>query len=850
MHHRPSVKCLLLPLLLLMALTAGAQKLRISGVVRDSIANEVLPAVTIRLDSSGYGANTNLDGEFAIFAPPGTYTLTIRFSGYDEYLLSITLGSENIDGLDIWLQPVSAGLDVVEITGDMRNPAHRIIRNAAKNRQHNTMEKIDAYEHEAYTKLVISMDNVTDKLLDNKVIKNVGAVVKEIMNDSTHTDTSKYKIAAFVSESISKLYYKKPDQKKEEIYAIQTSGVKGSEFNLLSSMFLQINLYDNFIVIMDRQFTSPISDGALLDYDFELMTVESRGRDSLFGIKIRPRSAQSLTFEGMIYIENQDWAVTRVELDMNGDPNINFVEDVRIRQEYIRADTFWVPSVLDLEVDFQNSFLRREGGSGPGAIGRTSTYMYDYVINQPRDPAFYRQEVLEIMADAEEHDSAFWAEKRRSPLDQSEKLGFQLVTALKERGILDFYINAITFVTWGTKKFKYFEIGPYFYLMGFNQAEGFRTRIGLYTLDDFSKRLKLGGHIAYGFGDKQFKYQLEAKYRLVTKPRLEIGFQKTYEVEQVGFDNFLNNGTSIVQSALRRVPLTQLNYYHEHRFSIGSDISKGLAGDFYFRTKHFLPAATFQFAYLSGDNLLDRAYTISEAGAIIRLSFKEKFITSGGNKIYIGTKYPIVNVGYLKGFSGILDGDFDYHHVYVNAQNWARVGRYGWIRYQLRTGQIFGTLPYPSLYSFRGNQTWGYDKYNFNMMNYYEFIADRYATLALEWHLEGFIWNKLPLLKKMKLKETLTYRAAWGTLSGANRAMNNVLVPQPDRTLYSQIAQPPDKIPYMEAGFGIGNIFKVLRFDAIWRLNYQDPLLRHPELYNNWGKRNNFGVRMDLAIRF
>lgn len=850
MLHRLSVKHLLFPLLLLMALPAGAQKLRISGVVRDSVADETLPAVTIRLDSSGYGANTNLDGEFAIFAPPGTYTLTIRFSGYDEYLMPITLGNENIDGLDIWLQPVSAGLDVVEITGDMRNPAHRIIRNSAKNRQHNTMEKIDAYEHEAYTKLVISMDNVTDKLLDNKVIKNVGSVVKEIMNDSTHTDTSKYKIAAFVSESISKLYYKKPDQKKEEIYAIQTSGVKGSEFNLLSSMFLQINLYDNFIVIMDRQFTSPISDGALLDYDFELMTVESHGRDTLFGIKIRPRSEHSLTFEGMIYIENQDWAVTRVELDMNGDPNINFVEDVRIRQEYIKADTFWVPSVLDLEVDFQNSFFRREGGSGPGAIGRTCTYMYDYVINKPRDPAFYRQEVLEIMTDAEEHDSAFWAEKRRSPLDQSEKLGFELVSALKERGILDFYINAITFVTWGTKKFKYFEIGPYFYLMGFNQAEGFRTRIGLYTLDDFSTRLKLGGHVAYGFGDHQFKYLLEAKYRVVTKPRLEVGFLKTYEVEQVGFENFLNNGTSIVQSALRRVPLTQLNYYHEHKFTISSDIKKGLAGDFYFRSKYFLPASTFRFSYLTPDNELGRAYSITEAGAVFRISFKEKFITSGGNKIYIGTKYPIVNVGYMQGFAGVLDGNFDYTHVYANAQNWARVGRYGWIRYQLRAGQIFGTLPYPNLYSFRGNQTWGYDKYSFNMMNYYEFIADRYATLALEWHLEGFIWNKIPLLNKMKLKETLTYRAAWGTLSQANRHMNNLMVPQADGSVFRQVAQPPDQIPYMEAGFGIGNIFKVLRFDAIWRLNYQDPLLRHPELYGNWGKRNNFGVRMDLAIRF
>jgi hypothetical protein len=845
-----SARLLSLLSLLLLCLPAAAQKLRLSGVVTDSVTGETMPAVTVLLDSSGFGANTNLDGEYAIFAPPGSYTLTVRFSGYEDFTRAVTLSDANIENFDVQLRPVTASLDDVVITGDMRNPAHRIVRNAAKHRQQNSMDKIDAYEYESYNKLVIYMDNVTDKLLDNKVIKNVGGVVKEIMGDSTHTDTSRYKIAAFVSESISKLYHTKPDHKKEEIYAIQTSGVKGSEFNLLSSMFLQINLYDNNIVILDRQFTSPIADGALLDYDYELMTVESRGRDTLFGLRIRPRTEFSLTFEGTMYIESGTWAVTRVELDMNGNPNINFVEDVRIRQEYIRVDTFWVPSMLDLEVDFQNSLFKREGGKGPGAIGRTSSYMYDYKINQPREPKFYQQEVLEIMPDAEGKDSTFWAEKRRSPLDQSEQLGFQLVAALKERGLLDFYINAITFVTWGTKKFKYFEIGPYFYLAGFNQAEGFRTRIGIYSLDAFSKRLKLGGHIAYGFGDRQFKYMLDAKFRVIQKPRLEVGFMKAYEVEQVGFENFLNNGTSLLQSGLRRVPLTQLNYFHEHKLSVSSDLRKGLAGDFYYRTKHFLPASTFAFAFRTEGGELKRGYTISEAGAIFRISFQEKYITSGGDKLYIGTKYPIFNVGYLKGTAGFLDGDFSYQHVYVNAQNWARVGRYGWIRYQLRGGQVFGTLPYPSLYSFRGNQTWAYDKYGFNMMNYYEFIADRYATLALEWHLEGFIWNKLPLLRRLKLKETITYRAAWGTLSDDNRTMNNVQVPLRDGTFFNQVATPPDRIPYMEAGFGIGNIFKVLRIDAIWRLNYHEPLLAHPELYSNWGKRNNFGLRVDLAVRF
>lgn len=321
----------------------------------------------------------------------------------------------------------------------------------------------------------------------------------------------------------------------------------------------------------------------------------------------------------------------------------------------------------------------------------------------------------------------------------------------------------------------------------------------------------------------------------------------------MGFENFLNNGTSLLQSSLRRVPLTQLNYYTENRFDLYTDIKKGLTGDFYFRTKAFEPAKTFAFGFHQANGSIASEYAITEAGADFRISFKEKYITdSRGDRTYLGTKYPIVHLKLRHGFDNVLGGQYTYNAAEIQMDNFVRMGRYGWFRYDLKAGGIFGTLPFPALQVFRGNMSWGYDRYGFNLMNYYEFVADRYLTFAGEQHFEGLLWNQLPLLRKLKWKEVLTARVAYGSLTQANLALNETIVNRGDGTSFLQQIKAPTKVPYLEAGAGLYNIFKVLRVDAIWRLNYHD--LRYQTdatiTKNNWGRFNNFGLRADFSITF
>lgn len=809
-------------------LQAQGGKFTISGTLNDGETGELLSYVGVFFKGTQIGVNTNLDGFWTLTAPADTYYIAVSYYGYKSYLDTIIL-DRNIEDVQIRIFPLETTTEEVVITADGENPAHRIIRNAIKNKKFNRFDNIDAYEYESYNKLVITMDNISQKFLHSKLLGNVGDVVQEMVSDSLNNDTTKIKLAAFVSESVSRFYYKEPGLKKEEILAAKTSGVKGSEYNLLSSLFLQIDVYDNFIKILDRQFMSPVADGAFINYDYQIIQTDIDARDTLFGIQIIPKRPYDPVFKGKVYIDNRSWAINRIELSLNEDPNINFVENITIQQEYTRQDSFWVPVLLDMMVDFQNSLTKRKGGDGVGVIGRTTSYLSDYKINKPRDDKFYKQELLEVVVGATDKDSAFWAEKRPIPLDNSEQTGFMLVDSLKSRGVLDFYINTIRFITVGTKEFKYFEVGPYFYLFGFNQVEGPRGRLGVYTTDEFSKRIKLGAHLAYGLWDQKFKYMGEFRYRISQKPRLEIGISKMFEVEQAGFDDFITEGTSLMATLLRRVPFTQLNYFDENKASLYFDVRKGLAMTTYFRTKYVVPAFDQFFRTSSGD--IGTSYEITELGLNFRLSFKEDYILSNGNKIYIGSKFPVFNLGYVKGFQGSMDGDFNYTETYLSLTQKLKMGRWGYSRYNAKVGQIFGTLPLASLHVFRGNQTYGFDQAGFNLMNYYEFIADRYIEACVDHHFEGYFLNRLPLIRKLKFKEIFTARLAYGTLTRENLDINTVA-----GNVIQLVA--PDKIPYYEAGIGVENILKVLRVDGVWRLNYHKP------------DQPNFGVRIYLTVSF
>jgi hypothetical protein len=844
----------------------------ISGQVIEDESNEPAALINVTIDSLQLGAATNLEGEFNLTVPSGKHKLTVKSIGYEEANIWVEVKDTALTGIEIRLKIPTANIEVVEIYAG-ENPAHRIIRNAHKNRNRNRIDKLEAYEYESYNKTTVTLNNISQQKLDKSVFL---APTRKFINahktDSAIVDSSKkYKLGIFISEAVSNIYYHKP-KKKEIIVGRQTTGIENNESNFITALLANVDLYDNYVEILEQQFLSPIAAGALMNYKYYLVDTVFVGQDSIFAIQVVPKRKFDKVFKGMIYIESSTWALKKADLRMNEDPNINFVEGIRIRQEFIKVDSFWMPTIKDIEVDFKNQ------DNKIGFVGRTATFMKNYVIGKPRPKAFYDGEVIEMKDEAYGRDSSYWLKQRQSPLEQSDKLAYQFMDDLKKRSIwqLIIFINELT--STGRKTVGFVDIGPYSKVIGYNGVEGLRLQIGAATNKKFSKDWYFSGMIAYGVKDDHVKYDLEAAYSFRKVPRITVSASFTHDVQQTGFANWDLDGTGLIYSALMRIPPRKLNYYNQYMLRVRADLFKGCVGMFYAKTHEFIPAFPY---YFIENNTLRYRYKTTEVGTSLRFSIRENYILRGGERIYTGSKYPVFFLDYNLGLKKFLGGEYYYHKIAISMSDRLKAGRFGWMNYSATVGQIFGNLPLASLYVFRGSQSLAmdpigfylaslqsylgsrnrsssFDPVGFNLMYFYEFAADRYAVAGFDHHFEGYIFNKLPLLRwvlhKLKVKEVVSMRFGMGTMTEANRRMNT---PENDSRFSGSEAisahlhdmirvKTPDKQPYWEVGVGMENILRILRVDFIWRLNYLNPYA--PDYLSKYNF--NFGVRVYGSISF
>ncbi len=839
-------------------------KYTVSGILYEKDTKETLPLVPIFFDSLGQlGTNTNLDGMYQISLLEGTYIVTIRYSGYKLYRDTIIL-NQNINK-DFYIEPITYQVEEVVITAK-DNPGLRVMKQAIKNKKENNWDKFKAIEYKSYNKLVISLDNISEDKLNQLQYKPLKKFIKSHENDTTIQDTlpNKYKLAIFISESISRVYQKKPGKIREIIEATQSSGVQNPEVNLLSNFVTSMNFYENYIHLLGKQFISPLADGATLNYKYELKGIEAHDQDTTYFIEVIPRNKFDLAFKGMIHIKNKSWAIKRLDLRLSSNPNVNFVEDVRMRQQFDYIQGHWLPIVSDIEVDFKNK------DNNVGLIGRTATTKTEYILEQPKPDKFFEDASVEVSLGANEKDSSYWKENRLSPLEKSEEMGFALIDTLKTQTlwkILNFFSE---YITTGRRKFKYFEIGNYTQLISFNAVEGFRNRIGIYTRPSLSKNWYWGSHIAYGYGDKRLKYDIDTRWKISYKPRFEIGLQRTHEIEQIGYPDYVQMGTGILTSMLFRVPLIQQNYFTENNIRIWWDIRRGISAFASLKTRYFEPARTFAFSYYNSENQLLNTFQNTELSGVLRFSIKENFLMKNGEKVYAGSKYPILYIEGSYAFPNYLgkrilatpndfNGDFRYQKLGLVITDYQPLGRFGYMNYTVGVGKIWGQVPYPLLNVFRGSQSYAldpmgvglgaiaslmgsnrsitYDPVGFNLMYFYEFVADQWAIGGFDHHLEGFFIRKFPFIRRLKFKELWTFRMAYGSLSPQNFHINNTP---------SQSIKAPDLKPYMEIGLGLENIAKVLRLDFIWRLSYKNP--NTPERISKY--QYNYGLRVNMNLSF
>lgn len=805
----------------------------ISGKVIDAVTGDPLPYVTLSFINVKGGSVTNFDGYYTIKLTPGADSIRASYMGYESVVQPIKGNTE----INFTLTESAAALQEFVVKPGGINPAEVIMKRVQKNKKKYNPERIEFYEYEGYNKIQLAVDNVTEKFKKRKVFEAMNPLFDTI---SSFSDSSAQKVLpVFVSETISDYYYRKfPRRTKEVIKATKVVGVGVGEESyvsqILGSTFQQYNFYENNLYIMDKDFISPLSFQANAYYFFSLLDSTDIEGESCYKIKVDPKNPKDLVFSGILWVSASSYAVKQLSLEITNEANLNFVEKLKIQQEYSEVEpTYWLPSKTRIVLD-----IAEITSNTVGLIGLYYNSAKNLRVNNVHELPFY-EDKLTVEQNAYSFNDTYWDTARHESISQEDKRIYEMVDSLKNQPLIKTYVDVVEVLVEGHLPMGKLELGPYQYLIGFNNLEGFKTRIGLRTSPTFHPNWNLSAYGAYGFRDEQFKYGATARYVFDRNKWGRVGAMIKRDVELIGLTDE-DIGTSALFDAFAALGVDNLNRSFIKRLWLEKELIKGYTQKVIFTHKNFEfePIGNFNFGFhVNADtNLIASNYDISTVKLRGRLSHKEQFIIRRNERLSLGNlKAPVLTIDYTQAFNKLLDGDFGFQQVGFELWQFNSAGNWGTFEYNLRAYKTFGTAPYPSLFIMRGNQSWFSNKQTYNLMNFFEFVADQYIAADYEHQFNGLIMNRVPLVRHLNWRSFVYSKAVYGTLSEANRAL------MPRSSAFTNPNAFKNGIPYVELGYGIENIFRFIRVDFIHRLTYVGS--EHPNA-------RNFGVKANAVFRF
>ena len=811
-------------ILIFISISSFAQNYTITGKVFDAESKEPLPFVPVLIKGTTVGATTDFDGNYSITTSKLGDSIVSSYVSYKKLVRAIKRGESQTVNMPMVLEGVNL-LEVVVKAGE--NPAHRIIRNVIANKQYNNKRKLDAYQYETYNKVEFDLNRIPKEMREKKIFKPIKFVFDNV--DSLNSG-EKPSLPIFITEAISDIYYRSnPTLKKEVIRASKVTGIENTSVtSVMGDMYQNINIYDNHILVFGKDFVSPISDNGLFYYKYYLEDSLFIGSTRCYQIRFKSKRPQELCFSGNMWISDTTWAVKRIEMSIPKEANINFIHAANVIQEFSQIDSTWMLSKDRLIIDFAVS------KNQVGIYGRKTTSYKDFKINQPKDPKFYEFGDKIVVEDAASKQSDdFWNSNRHDSLSLREKKIYHMIDTIKTLPIYKTWVDVLTLFVSGYKTVNNFEIGPYFNLISYNKIEGLRARFGGRTSSKFSRWYELQGYVAYGFTDEQFKYSIGFKSFITKKPHRQLigmTYKSDYEILGQSQNGFSQD--NLFASLFRTNPLTNLTRVDKTDAWFEREWVDGLTSKVTLTGRTITPLITNTYTYFKNDGSIATKENIrnTEVRLNVRFAYKEKFINGDFSRISLGTKWPVMQVNYSKSLQNAFRGEYDYQKVVLNLSDRVRlISLLGYTDYTAEVGKIFGAVPYPLMELHGGNETYVYDYMSFNMMKYYEFASDQYASIGMFHHFEGLLFNKVPLLKKLKWREVVTCKALWGSVNDINR--KTLIFPNTLSALNNE--------PYVEISAGVENIFKVFRIDALWRSTY----LRERAI-------ENFGVKFGFQLAF
>ena len=798
-------------------LTSGATMAQtvVKGKVIDAHSGDPIPFANIIFKGTTDGTTTDFDGNFSVSTRTRADSLVASYMGYTTRTKKIE--PDIVQVLNFQLEEeVTTLQEVVFIAGE--NPAYEILRNVVRNRGKNDKRQLTAYEYDTYTKIEVDVDNMSDKFRQRKVVRKITQVLDSV--EQIAGEDGKPILPIFISESVSKFYYRTdPQLRLEKILKSKINGIGIQDGTLVTQFvgasFQEYNFYQNWLNIVTKEFVSPLADGWRLYYNYDLTDSLYIGDHFCYRLDFYPKSPQDLAFTGTIWITKDNWALKQIDATVGKRANLNFVEKIRIQQELEPTSHGpWIPVKNRVLID-----VSELTGSSAGMLAKFYTSNKNIVVNQPKLPSFYEREIMMAEDARQFEDEEYWDTLRHEPLSETEKNVYRMIDTLQNIPIVKTYTDVIKIAVNGYYTAGKINLGPYISLVALNNIEGLRLQPGFKTNYEFSRKWILGGSIGYGFDDERMKYSAFVQNILSRERWTTLTFSARSDLGRVGLDDENLADNYLFLAAQRFGTFRRAYYFDESRVNFQREVMRGLSQRAAFRYSTFRPV--YDFGYRRAENEDDTLGTYENAELILETRFArdELFIVNDNERISLGTsKWPELTLRYTHGFKGVAGSDFDYDKLRLSIHKRIRFGPIG-VGYVTLTGEyVFSKLPYPLLSLHLGNQTPFFAHVTYNLMDYGEFVSDRFASLHYSHHFEGFLLNRIPLMRKLKWRLVGTSNVILGGMSSMNKAL---IAERPDQEGLT-VGFLSRGVPYIELGYGVENIFKFFRVDFIHRVTYLD----------------------------
>lgn len=822
---------------------------QIRGVITDSLTNEPLMYITVQYEGKGVGGISNAQGEYEVETRSGWNELTFSAIGYvtkkvkfapGTKVLNVKMTADDIMLSEVVVKPKK------EKYSRKNNPAVEFMKKVIANKKELKLEENDYYQYQKYEKMKMSINDVTPEKMGKGIYKKFSFFKDQV---EVSPKTNKMILPISIKETGSRTIYRKnPKSKKTIIEGMNSTGIE--EFfstgdmlgTILNDVFSDINIYDDDIRLLQRRFVSPIGRGAISFYKFYLMDTLMVDKRECVHLTFVPQNSQDFGFTGHLYVvKDSTYAVKKCTMNLPKNTGVNFVENLDIVQEFEQLpDSNWVLTDDDMTVEL--AFVKGIQGL---EVQRTTKYT-DYNFDEIEARLFrLKGNVIKesnMLAKSDE----YWAKVRQVPLTKKEStmdLFMNRIEQIPGFKYVIFGAKALieNFVETGSKDHpSKFDFGPINTIITSNYVNGTRFRLSGLTTGNLHPHWSFSGYGAYGTKDRKWFYSAQAAYSFNKReyvlwefPKHYLAFKYTYDVMSP-MDKYLATDKDNVFVGWKWTTVDQMSYIRDATLTYELETPVGFSMQAMARLRNDEPAGgVLQYWKNDGKtpgvwdetNTLIKDITTTELGISLRYAPGETFVNTKQRRVPVSLDAPQFTLSHTLGVKGVLGGEYNFNLTEASIRKRFWFGTWGKLDVTLRAGAQWNKVPFPLLNLPMANLSYiTQHNESFNLINNMEFLNDRYGSLALTYDMNGKLFNRIPLIKKLKWREIFRIRGLYGTLTDKNNPYKNH---DSDLFLFPmRNGQPTSfvmgKTPYVEASVGIYNIFKLLHIEYVRRLTYTD----------------------------